>query len=80
MALKRNEDRPILQRDGSVGAFDVQRAADALLRQGIKPSVAAIRQHLGGSKQSSPPLHCDSSQLREQVPTPAGDTFSEVTV
>jgi hypothetical protein len=48
MALKRNEDRPILQRDGSVGAFDVQRAADALLRQGIKPSVAAIRQHLGG--------------------------------
>jgi chromosome segregation ATPase len=28
--------------------LDVQRAADALLRQGRKPSVAAIREHLGG--------------------------------
>jgi len=31
-----------------VGPLDVQRAADSLLRQGRKPSVAAIREHLGG--------------------------------
>jgi Plasmid replication region DNA-binding N-term len=40
--------RDILYREGSIGAVDVQRAADALLRQGRKPSVAAIREHLGG--------------------------------
>jgi len=38
----------VLYRDRAVGALDVQRAADALLRQGIKPSVAALRDHLGG--------------------------------
>ena len=31
-----------------MGLLDVQRAADALLRQGRKPSVAAIREQLGG--------------------------------
>jgi hypothetical protein len=31
-----------------VGLLDVQRAADALLRHGRKPSVAAIREQLGG--------------------------------
>ena len=40
--------RDILYREGAVGLLDVQRAADALLRQGRKPSVAAIREHLGG--------------------------------
>src|SRR3984885_12654942 len=40
--------RDILYREGAVGLLDVQRAADALLRQGTKPSVAAIREHLGG--------------------------------
>jgi plasmid replication DNA-binding protein KfrA len=40
--------RDILYREGSVGLLDVQRAADALLRLGRKPSVAAIREHLGG--------------------------------
>src|ERR1700728_3966465 len=40
--------RDILYREGAIGFFDVQRAADALLRQGRKPSVAAIREHLGG--------------------------------
>jgi Plasmid replication region DNA-binding N-term len=40
--------RDILYREGAVGLLDVQRAADALLRQGRKPSVAAIRKHLGG--------------------------------
>jgi len=40
--------RGILYREGAVGLLDVQRAADALLRQGRKPSVAAIREHLGG--------------------------------
>jgi hypothetical protein len=40
--------RDILYREGSVGLLDVQRAADALLRQGRKPSVAAIRKQLGG--------------------------------
>jgi chromosome segregation ATPase len=40
--------RDILYREGTVGLLDVQRAADALLRQGRKPSVAAIREHLGG--------------------------------
>jgi hypothetical protein len=40
--------RDILYREGAVGLVDVQRAADALLRQGRKPSVAAIREHLGG--------------------------------
>lgn len=40
--------RNIPYREGSVGILDVQRAADALLRQGRKPSVAAIREHLGG--------------------------------
>ncbi|MGA8707701.1 MAG: DNA-binding protein [Steroidobacteraceae bacterium] len=40
--------RDILYRQGTMGVLDVQRAADALLRQGRKPSVAAIREHLGG--------------------------------
>ena len=40
--------RDILYREGAVGLLDVQRVADALLRQGRKPSVAAIREHLGG--------------------------------
>lgn len=40
--------RDVIYRDGAINAFDVQRAADALLRQGIKPSVAAIREQLGG--------------------------------
>lgn len=40
--------KDILYREGAVGFFDVQRAADALLRQGRKPSVGAIREHLGG--------------------------------
>jgi hypothetical protein len=40
--------KDVLYREGAVGLFDVQRAADALLRQGIKPSVAAIRSHIGG--------------------------------
>ena len=40
--------RDIVYREGAVGLLDVQRAADALLRQGRKPSVAAIREHLGG--------------------------------
>ena len=40
--------RDVLYREGAVGLLDVQRAADALLRQGRKPSVAAIREHLGG--------------------------------
>src|SRR5579863_6609325 len=40
--------RDILYREGAVGLLDVQRAADALLRHGRKPSVAAIREHLGG--------------------------------
>jgi hypothetical protein len=40
--------RDVLYREGAVGLLDVQRAADALLRQGRKPSVAAIREQLGG--------------------------------
>jgi hypothetical protein len=40
--------RDVLYREGAVGLLDVQRAADALLRKGRKPSVAAIREHLGG--------------------------------
>jgi hypothetical protein len=40
--------RDILYRESAVGLLDVQRAADALLRQGRKPSVAAIREQLGG--------------------------------
>src|SRR6202161_909045 len=40
--------RDILYREGALGLLDVQRAADALLRLGRKPSVAAIREHLGG--------------------------------
>src|SRR5580658_2929381 len=40
--------RDVLYREGAVGLLDVQRAADALLRHGRKPSVAAIREHLGG--------------------------------
>jgi hypothetical protein len=40
--------RDVLYREGAVGFFDVQRAADALLRQGRKPSVAGIREQLGG--------------------------------
>src|ERR1700733_2252450 len=40
--------RDVLYRQGAVGLLDVQRAADALLRQGRKPSVAAIREQLGG--------------------------------
>src|SRR5580658_4839020 len=40
--------RDILYRESTIGLLDVQRAADALLRQGRKPSVAAIREQLGG--------------------------------
>src|ERR1700723_4765435 len=40
--------RDVLVRDGAISALDVQRAADALLRQGAKPSVAALREQLGG--------------------------------
>src|ERR1700723_94510 len=40
--------RDVLYREGAISALDVQRAADALLKQGRKPSVAAIREHLGG--------------------------------
>src|ERR1700689_5753455 len=40
--------RDIFYREGAIGLLDVQRAADALLRQGRKPSVAAIREQLGG--------------------------------
>jgi len=38
----------VLYRERGVSALDVQRAADALLRRGDKPSIAAIREHLGG--------------------------------
>src|ERR1700689_1288907 len=40
--------RYILYRESTIDLLDVQRAADALLRQGRKPSVAAIREQLGG--------------------------------
>src|ERR1700686_3912983 len=40
--------RNVLYRDGAISALDIQRAADALLRQGTKPSVAALREQLGG--------------------------------
>jgi Plasmid replication region DNA-binding N-term len=40
--------RDVIYRDSAISALDVQRAADALLRQGIKPSVAAVREQLGG--------------------------------
>jgi hypothetical protein len=40
--------RDVIYRDGAIGALDVQRAADSLLRQGTKPSVAALREQLGG--------------------------------
>src|ERR1700687_4120148 len=40
--------RDVLYREGAIGLLDVQRAADALLRPGIKPSVAAPREQLGG--------------------------------
>src|ERR1700722_12134372 len=40
--------RDILYREGAVGFLDVQRAADVLLRQGRKPSVAGILEQLGG--------------------------------
>jgi hypothetical protein len=38
----------VIYRDSAISTLDVQRAADALLRQGIKPSVAAVREQLGG--------------------------------
>jgi hypothetical protein len=40
--------RAVIYRDGAVNALGVQRAADALLRQGIKPSVASLREQMGG--------------------------------
>jgi hypothetical protein len=40
--------RDVIYRDGAINPLDVQRAADALLRQGTKPSVAALREQLGG--------------------------------
>src|ERR1700687_4407458 len=40
--------RDVLCREGAISALDVQRAADALLRQGTKPSVASLREQLGG--------------------------------
>lgn len=38
----------VLYREKGVTALDVQRAADALLRRGQKPSIAAVREELGG--------------------------------
>jgi hypothetical protein len=40
--------RDVSYRNGAINALDVQRAADALLRQGTKPSVASLREQLGG--------------------------------
>jgi hypothetical protein len=40
--------RDVIYRDSAISVLEVQRAADALLRQGIKPSVAAVRDQLGG--------------------------------
>jgi hypothetical protein len=40
--------RDVIYRDRAVTALEVQRAADSLLRQGTKPSVAALREQLGG--------------------------------
>jgi len=40
--------RDVIYRDSAVTELDVQRAADSLLRQGTKPSVAALREQLGG--------------------------------
>jgi hypothetical protein len=40
--------KTMLYRERGVSAIDVQHAADALLRRGQKPSVAAVREHLGG--------------------------------
>jgi len=49
--------RDVLYREGAVGLLDVQRAADALLRHGRKPSVAAIREQRGwGSPNTITPL------------------------
>lgn len=38
----------VLYRERGVTALDVQRSADTLLRLGQKPSIAALREHLGG--------------------------------
>lgn len=38
----------VLYREKGATALDVQRAADALLRRGQKPSIAAVREELGG--------------------------------
>jgi plasmid replication DNA-binding protein KfrA len=38
----------VIYRERGVSALDVQRAADALLRLGQKPSIAALREQLGG--------------------------------
>src|SRR5271169_6990491 len=40
--------RDIVARERGVSFLEVERAADALLRQGIKPSVVGIRDQLGG--------------------------------
>lgn len=40
--------RDVLYRERGLSALDVQRAADALLRRGLKPSIAAVREELGG--------------------------------
>ncbi len=43
-------------------------------RAGVRPytSSCELAESCVFSKQSSPPLHCDSRRLREQVPTPTG--------
>ena len=40
--------RDVLYREKGVSALDVQRAEDALLRRGQKPSIASVREQLGG--------------------------------
>lgn len=40
--------RDVLYRERGISALDVQRAADALLRRGQKPSIATVREELGG--------------------------------
>jgi hypothetical protein len=53
-SVPKEEDGPkytgqdVIYREKGVSALDVQRAADTLLRLGQKPSIAAIREQLGG--------------------------------
>src|SRR5258708_39822642 len=63
----------VIYREKGVSALDVQRAGDTLLRLGQKPSIAALREQLGGGSPTTlgPLLEKDWGALGTRIPAGA---------